>query len=43
VNEAAQKLNQLAGRELRYSVVENQIATVGNSIVANCRLAVAQE
>lgn len=40
VSEAAEKLFKLAGNEARYTVVENTIATVNNTIVANCRLAI---
>ncbi|MFZ2161908.1 MAG: hypothetical protein WAW02_06785 [Sideroxyarcus sp.] len=38
VSEAAEKLFKIAGREVRYTVIENTIATVNNTVVANCRL-----
>jgi len=38
VSEAAEKLFKLAGNDARYTVVENTIATVNNTVVANCRL-----
>jgi hypothetical protein len=37
-SEAAEKLFKIAGREVRYTVIENTIATVNNTVVANCRL-----
>jgi chemotaxis protein CheY-P-specific phosphatase CheC len=40
VNEAAQKLSRLAGKEPRYSVVKNEVVTFNNNTVANCELAV---
>jgi len=40
VNEAAQKLKQIAGKEQRYSVLKNDVLTLNNSAVANCELAI---
>jgi PBP1b-binding outer membrane lipoprotein LpoB len=40
VTEAARKLGQVAGKEMPYTVVENEIATVNGKVVANCKLAV---
>lgn len=40
VDEAAEKLLKLAGKDARYTVIENTIATVNNTVVANCRLAI---
>jgi hypothetical protein len=40
VSEAAEKLFKVAGNDARYTVVENSIATVNNTVVANCRLAI---
>jgi hypothetical protein len=40
VSEAAEKIFKLVGNEARYTVVENTIATVNNSVVANCKLAI---
>jgi hypothetical protein len=38
VDEAAQKLHQVAGRQVRYVVTQNDVATINASVVANCRL-----
>jgi hypothetical protein len=40
VTEAARKLGQITGKETPYTVVENEIATLGSDVVANCKLAV---
>jgi hypothetical protein len=40
VSEAAEKLFKVTGKEVRYTVTENTIATVNNTVVANCRLAI---
>lgn len=40
VGEAAEKLFKLSGNNARYTVVENTIATVNNTVVANCRLSI---
>jgi hypothetical protein len=39
VDEAAQKLNQIGGKEQRYSVLKSEVVTLNNSAVANCELA----
>lgn len=38
VNEAAQKLNQLSGKTVRYSVSENEVVVINGKPVANCKL-----
>ncbi len=40
VSEAAEKLAILAVKDVRYSVTENAIATVNNTVVANCKLTI---
>jgi hypothetical protein len=40
VREAAEKLFKITGKEVRYTVIENAIATVNSTIVANCKLAI---
>jgi hypothetical protein len=40
--EAARKLNEIAEKEIRYTVLENEIGTVNSKVVANCKLAVAK-
>ena len=40
VSEAAEKLFKVAGNEVHYTVIENTIATLNNTVVANCRLAI---
>lgn len=40
VNEAASKLTQMLGKDLPYRVLENDIVTIRNNIVANCKLSV---
>jgi len=40
VNEAAEKLIKVAGKEVRYTVIENTIATLNNAVVANCKLSI---
>lgn len=40
VSEAEAKFAASTGKQVRFSVVENTIATVNNTVVANCRLAV---
>ncbi len=42
VREATEKLNKLNGKELQVVVLENTIATVNNTVVANCKVAVAK-
>jgi len=42
VKEAVEKLYKVAGNEVRYIVVENIIATINNSVVANCKLAIVK-
>jgi hypothetical protein len=39
INEAAQKLNQLSGKTVRYTVAENEVTLINGKPVANCRLA----
>lgn len=41
IADAARKLNELSGKELRYTVLENDIAVIGGKVVANCKIAVA--
>jgi hypothetical protein len=41
VREAVEKLNQLSGKEVQFTVLENTIGTVNNSVVANCKVAIA--
>jgi chemotaxis protein CheY-P-specific phosphatase CheC len=43
VNEAAEKLSKLAGKDVRYSVTENTITTVNNTVVANCKLTIEKQ
>jgi hypothetical protein len=40
VSEAETKFLSATGKEVRFTVIENTIATVNNTIVANCKLAV---
>lgn len=40
VSEAAQKLGRIAGKELRYSVLSNEVVMLNNNAFANCELAV---
>ena len=40
VNEAAQKLSKIGGKEQRYSVFKNELVTLNNSAIANCELAI---
>jgi len=40
VTEASQKLNQMAGKEVAYSVIEADIITLNNIVAANCKLAI---
>jgi hypothetical protein len=40
VTEAVQKLSQMAGKELPYTVIENDIVTLNNNVAANCKVAV---
>jgi len=39
VKEAAQKLSVVAGRELDYLVLKNEVVTFSSNAVANCELA----
>ncbi len=39
VSEAEAKFSAATGKQVRFIVVENTIATVNNSVVANCKLA----
>ena len=41
VAEAAQKLRLIAGKELSYSVLRDDIVTLNNTAFANCELAVS--
>jgi hypothetical protein len=38
VEEAAKKLHQTVGKEVRFIVTQNDVATINASVVANCRL-----
>jgi beta-lactam-binding protein with PASTA domain len=38
VEEAAQKLEQVAGKQVSYSVTQNDVLTINATVVANCRL-----
>jgi hypothetical protein len=40
--EAANKLRQMGGGEVRYSVLDNDIVTINGAIAANCRLAMGR-
>jgi hypothetical protein len=40
VTEASQKLNQMAGKVVAYSVIETDIITLNNIVAANCKLAI---
>lgn len=40
VNEAAQKLVSIAGKELGYSVLKNEVVTFNNKAIANCELVI---
>lgn len=40
LREAAQKLQDMAGRDLAYTVSENEISTINNRTIANCKLLV---
>lgn len=40
VTEAAQKLGRIAGKALRYSVLDNEVVMLNNNAYANCQLAV---
>jgi hypothetical protein len=40
VAEAEKKLTQLSGKAVKYSVVENEVATIAGKPVANCKLMV---
>lgn len=40
ISEAAQKIAAAAGKQLSYTVVENEISTLAGKIVANCKLRV---
>jgi hypothetical protein len=39
VNEAAQKLNQLSGKTVNYTVIESELSIINGRPVANCKLA----
>jgi len=39
VNEAAQKLNQLSGKTVNYSVLESELSIINGRPVASCKLA----
>ncbi len=39
VNEAAQKLNQLSGKAIHYSVLESELSIINGHPVASCKLA----
>lgn len=40
--EAANKLRQMSGGDVRYSVIDNDIVTINGAIAANCRLAMGR-
>jgi hypothetical protein len=42
VREAVQKLNQLSGKDVPFTVLENTVNSVSNHIVGNCKVAVAK-
>ena len=42
VREAVEKLSQLSGKEVQFTVLENTIGSVNNNVVANCKVAIAK-
>ena len=41
VEEAEQKLQQVIGKQVRYTVTQNDVLTINTSVVANCKLVAA--